>query len=440
MVTDSGARGNVSLDAALSEAEQRFIAANPKSAAQYERATGPLPGGNTRSVLYYRPFPLALSGGEGCRVRDLDGHEYIDFLSEYTAGLYGHSNPLIAKAVHEALDSGIVLGGQNATEAALAEAIVARFPSIERVRFTNSGTEGNLMAIASARAFTGRSKVMVMDGGYHGGVLYFAHGGSPVNAPFDYLLGRFNDPGHCREMIRTHADDLACVIVEPLQGSGGCIPASQEFLACLREETRAAGALLIFDEVMTSRLGPGGLQGLTGIHADLTSVGKYLGGGLTFGAFGGRADILDRFDPRRPDAWPHAGTFNNHVLTMTAGLTGLTRVFTPEEAVRLNAGGDHLRGELNALADKHGLPVQFTGRGSMIGVHFRRGEIRNIEDVDAGRNELRPLLHLDLLSQGIYAAGRGAFLLSLPHGEPEFSALLAAMDEFMQSRHALLAD
>lgn len=429
---------NVDLASALAEAEQRFIAANPLSAAQYERATAPLPGGNTRSVLFYRPFPLTLAGGEGCRVRDLDGHEYVDFLSEYTAGLYGHSNPLILAAVHKALDRGIVLGGHNEIEAELAAAIVARFPSIDRVRFTNSGTEANMMAIASARAFTGRSKVMVMDGGYHGGVLYFAHGGTPINAPFDYVIGRYNDPERCRDLIRQHADDLACVITEPLQGSGGCIPATDEFLSCLREETRSAGALLIFDEVMTSRLGPGGLQGITGIHADLTSMGKYLGGGLTFGAFGGRADIMDRFDPRRPDAWPHAGTFNNNVLTMTAGLTGLTQVFTPEEAVRLNAGGDRLRADLNMLADRHDLPMQFTGRGSMIGVHFSRGAIDRIDDVDAGRNGLRPLLHLDLLAQGIYAAGRGAFLLSLPHGEPEFAALLGAVDEFMQSRRGLI--
>ena len=278
-----------------------------------------------------------------------------------------------------------------------------------------------------------------MDGGYHGGVLYFAHGGSPVNAPFDYVLGRFNDADHCRDLIRQHADDLACVIVEPVQGSGGCIPGSEEFLSCLRQETRAAGALLIFDEVMTSRLGPGGFQGLTDIHADLTSFGKYLGGGLTFGAFGGRADIMDRYDPRRPDAWPHAGTFNNNVLTMTAGLTGLTKVLTPEASVRLNENGDRLRGRLNDLAETHGLPMQFTGRGSMIGTHFRGGEIRNADDADAGRNELRPLMHLDLLDQGIYAAARGAFLLSLPHGEPEFDALLAAMDEFMQTRRALIA-
>lgn len=439
MATPEVPASNIDLASALEEAEQRFVDANPLSAAQYRRATGPLPGGNTRSVLFYRPFPLALAGGEGCHVHDLDGHDYIDFLSEYTAGLYGHSNPLILAAVHKALDSGIVLGGQNSMEADLAEAVVTRFPSLDRVRFTNSGTEANMMAIVAARAFTGRNKVMVMEGGYHGGVLYFAHGGTPINAPFDYVLGRYNDAEHCRSLIRQHASELACVILEPMQGSGGCVPAGDDFLACLREETRNAGALLIFDEVMTSRLGPGGLQGETGILPDLTTLGKYLGGGMSFGAFGGRAEIMDRFDPRRPDAWPHAGTFNNNVLTMTAGLVGLTQVFTPDVARRFNAGGDRLRADLNALAERHDLPLQFTGRGSMIGVHFRRGEIRNSDDVDAGHNALRPLLHLDLLQQGIYAAGRGAFLLSLPHGEAEFAALLAAMDEFMQSRRGLIA-
>src|SRR3546814_8640838 len=161
------------------------------------------------------------------------------------------------------------------------------FPALERVHFTNSGTEANLMALAAARAFTGRDRVMVFRGAYHGGVLYF--GNSPLNVPFDYVMGDYNDPEGAARMIREQGDRLACVLVEPICGSGGCLPGSEAFLEALRGATEATGALLIFDEVMTSRLTPEGLHGVLGIRPDLVTLGKYLGGGLSFGAFGGRA-------------------------------------------------------------------------------------------------------------------------------------------------------
>lgn len=432
------APANTDIASAVAEAQARFTAHNPKSREQLDKAAAYLPGGNTRTVLFYAPFPLTMSRGEGCHLWDLDGHRYVDFLGEYTAGLYGHSNPIIRAAIDKALDNGIVMGGQNQAEAELAEAIVDRFIGIERVRFTNSGTEANLMAVSAARAFTQRSGVMVMSGGYHGSVFYFAPGGSPLNAPFPYAMGTYNDVEQCRRLIREQGTDLACVIVEPMQGGGGCIQGSPEFLEMLREETTKSGALLIFDEVMTSRLGPSGLQGLLGITPDLTTLGKYVGGGMSFGAFGGRADIIDRFDPRRADAWPHAGTFNNNVLTMNAGLTGLTQIYTPDVAESFNARGDLLRQSLNAMAEKHGAAMQFTGRGSMMTVHFRTGEIRSVEDSVQGRNELKPLLHMDLVAQGIYPAARGMITLSLAHDEGSFAALEGAMEEFLISRSSLL--
>ncbi len=433
------AQRNVDLGSALAEAEARYIENNPQSRARFEAACAVMPGGNTRTSLYYSPFPLTLVSGQGARVQDVDGHDYVDFLGEYTAGLYGHSNPIIRKAIDGALDQGIVLGGQNEVEAELAAAVVDRFPSIERVRFTNSGTESNLMAISTARAITGREKVMAMKGGYHGGLLYFAAPEMPINAPFPYIIGRYNDIDYCRDLIQQHGDDIACVILEPMMGSAGCVPATREFLAMLREETERAGAMLIFDEVMTSRLGPGGLQGRLAITPDLTSLGKYIGGGLTFGAFGGRADILDRYDPRRPDAIPHAGTFNNNVLTMSAGLAGLTEVYPKDKVEAFNAQGDLLRERLNNLARARGLPVQFTGIGSMMSIHFRGGEIMNFEDVQAGNLDLRPLLQFDLFERDVYIARRGMFNLMLPMNEADFDTLTAAIDEFFDSRASLLA-
>jgi len=425
---------NADVDAALNEAKEAYVTSAPASLARYVEATTVMPGGNTRTVLHYAPFPLAMVRAEGCRMWDADGREYIDFLGEYTAGIYGHSDPVIRRAVDRALDNGISFGASNMTEARFARAVCERF-ELERVRFTNSGTEANLLAISVARIFTRRKKVLVFDGGYHGAVFGFAGGGSPINVPFEYVVAPYNDIERTRALI---TDDLALVILEPMIGSGGCIAATLPFLEMLRRETKQVGALLILDEVMTSRLAPGGLQSLVGVKPDLTTFGKYIGGGMSFGAFGGRAEIMDLFDPRRPDALPHAGTFNNNVLTMTAGLTGLTEVYTPEAAVALNARGETLRLRLNALCRATDAPVQFTGIGSMLAVHMMRGAVSSPEDAAKGDPKLKELFFFDMLAHGIWLARRGMMTLSLPIGDAECDALVAAVQEFLSVRRSLL--
>lgn len=427
---------NIDLETAYAEAADRFVAANPKSAAIHDQALTAMPGGNTRTVLHYHPFPLRFARGEGCRLWDADGHELVDFLGEYTAGLYGHSEPLIREAIKQAADDGWVLGGPNLLEARLAQAVVDRFPALERVRFTNSGTEANLMALAAARAFTGRDRIMVFKGAYHGGVLYFA--GSPLNAPFDYVMADYNDAEGTAALIRAEGARLAAVLVEPMSGSGGCIPGTGDFLAALRAATAETGALLIFDEVMTSRLSGEGLHGLLDLKPDLITLGKYLGGGLSFGAFGGREDVLARFDPRRPDAWPHAGTFNNNVFTMAAGLAGLTHVYTPDRAVMLNAAGDSLRGRLNDAIARRDLPMVVTGLGSMMAVHAGVSAPRSAPEASARNRRLIDLLHLDLIASGIYTARRGMMVLSLPMGAAEFDRFAAAFEEFLEIRRSVI--
>ena len=405
----------------VDEAIQSYVERNPESLRLHEARACVMPGGNTRSVLHVPPFPLTIVRAEGARIWDADGHEYLDFLGEYTAGLYGHSHPVIVAAIEAALADGIVLGGPNRYELELAEAIQARFPSIELLRFCNSGTEANLMAVSLARAVTGRPKIVVFEGGYHGGVLSFAHGGSPVNAPFEFVVGRYNDP----EAAALVTGDVAAVLVEPMQGSGGVIPGDRAFLQALRDAATAHGALLIFDEVMTSRLSTGGLQQVLEIRPDLTTLGKYVGGGLAFGAFGGRADLLGRFDPSRPDAFPHAGTFNNAVLTMAAGAAGLTRVYTADEVARLNALGDRLRDRLNAID----AVFQATGYGSMVGLHFTTAPIRRSSDSPPA-DEPRTLLHLHLLERGYSYARRGFVALSLPLGEDDVDGFAEAVESF----------
>ena len=228
---------NIDIAAALAEAQELYRGRNPKSLAQYREACAAMPGGNTRSAIFVDPFPLTMTRGAGSHLWDLDGHEYVDFLSEFTAGLFGHSHPKIRHAIDEALDSGWNLGAQGAAEARFAAAICDRFPSIELVRFTNSGTEANLMAVAAARALTGRDKILVFAGGYHGGVFYFRGKGSAVNAPFDFLLGEYNDIEGTRALVAPHHADLAAILLEPMLGGSGCIPATREFLADLRALT-----------------------------------------------------------------------------------------------------------------------------------------------------------------------------------------------------------
>ena len=432
------AQRNITLEDALRDAEARYAEANPKSRARHAEACEVMPGGNTRSILFYPPFPLAITRGEGARLWDLDGHAYVDLLGEYTAGLYGHSNPIIQAAVRAALESGIVLGGPNPYEAELARLICARFPSCDLVRFCNSGTEANVNALCAARAITGRSQILVFDGAYHGGPLTFAHGDSPMNLPFSWVRGTYNELEATTAAIERHSRELAAIIVEPMMGAAGAIAGDPAFLQGLREAATRHGIVLIFDEVMTSRLSPGGLQATLGINPDLTTFGKYLGGGLSFGAFGGRADLMARFDPRHPDALPHSGTYNNNVLTMAAGVAGLSDVFTPEAAVALNEAGDTLRARLNRIAREAAVPMQVAGVGSIMCVHFHDRPLASPADAES-HLAARALFHLDMLERGFYLARRGFISPSLALEPADYDAFAAAFEDFLDAYGPLLA-
>ncbi len=433
-------RRNAGLEAVLAEAHERFAAANPKSLARHREAAGALPGGNTRAVLWYRPFPLAMAGGSGCHLEDIDGHRYVDFVSEYTAGLYGHSDPTIAEALISAVRGGTALGAPNLFEARYAQAIVDRFPAIERVRFCNSGTEANIMALSMARAITGRSKVVAFREGYHGGVLTFAHGGSPLNLPFPFVFADYNDMEGVAALIEREGADIAAIIIEPMMGGGGCIPAERAFLALLREKASAKGIILIFDEVMTSRLSYRALHGELGINPDLVTLGKYLGGGASFGAFGGRADLMDRFDPAAPGAFSHGGTFNNNILSMAGGLAGFTQVLTEEASRRVNALGDRMRAEMNAALERRGAAGVVLGRGSLMNLHFVAGEVKGPEDLEAADPDLLALWHVEMLLAGFHVTPRGMLALSLPFTDAEIDAFVAAFDNFLAEYRSVLPE
>lgn len=430
---------NADVGTALADAKRDYAAGHPGSRRVHAAAVGHLPGGNTRTGIFFDPFPVAWARGEGARLWDEDGQCCIDFLGEATAGIYGHNHPVIRAAVETQLDRGWNFGGHTALEGEMAALLTGRFPSLERVRFCNSGTEANTFAVQTARVMTGRPAVLGFAGCYHGGFLTFAAAENPLNVPIPTVVAPYNDSEATAALIEAHASELAAVIVEPMVGSGGCIPARPDFLHMLRERTARHGIVLIFDEVMTSRLAPGGLQGKLGITPDLTSLGKYIGGGFTAGAFGGRADLLERYDPRQAAPLQHSGTYNNNVFSLRAGIAGLGQVFTPEAALALNARGDMLRDRLNSICEGAGAALQVTGLGSMLAFHAVRGPIASPADAAKGNARVRELLFYDLLAHGIYTMPRRGFIaLSLPLTEADFAVLATALSEFVASRASLL--
>ena len=435
---DAGGR-NLDLESAVDEVTARYTAANPGSRAQYERACESMPGGNTRTGMFYPPFPLAIEKAAGATLTDVDGHTYTDFVGDFSAGLYGHSHPVIREAVQATLDSGMAYGSTSPYEARLAALVCARFPSIEQVRFTTSGTEGNMLALVTARAVTGKDSIMVFEGAYHGGTIYFGREAAPIAVPFPFVIAPYNDAEEARRLIRENAHRLAAVLVEPLQGASGAIPASADFLGALREACSAHDVLLIFDEVMTSRVAPDGRQGQLGIVPDLTTLGKYIGGGFSCGALGGPAEIMKCFDPSRPDSFVHHGTFNNNVFMLIAGAAGLEKIFTPPVQIALNEAGDALRDALNGLAGRHGASFQVTGLGSIMTMHLQREPIRSIRDIAPRDSRLRQLLHLDLIDKGFFTARRGYMAPSLAIAETDCDGLIGVVDEFL-THHGHLLD
>lgn len=430
---------NVSIKSALEDARARYVERNPESHARHRRATEVMPGGNTRTVLFHSPFPLAIKGGRGCHVEDADGHDYVDYLGEYTAGLFGHSNPDIRAAIIGALDRGINLSGHNTVEPEFAEAVCARVPSLELVRFTNSGTEANLMAVATACIHTGRRKVLAFRGGYHGGLLSFGETPVATNVPHEFLMATYNDAAGTAALLEEHGDAIAAIIVEPMMGASGCIPADGSFLKLLRDEADRRGIVLIFDEVMTSRLSPGGLQEVHGILPDLTTLGKYMGGGMSFGAFGGRRELMSIYDPRRADSIGHAGTFNNNIMTMSAGLVAMTKLYTPDVARKLNALGDDLRERLNAVCHEHGAALVFTGIGSMMTAHFAATPPRNAGEAQQADQSLKELFYFEMLERGVFMARRAMVALSLEIAPKDCDMLVEAVADFVSLRKPLLS-
>lgn len=380
-----------------------YLARTPRSGELFERATRSLPGGSTRTTVYSAPYPPYIAAGEGLTVRDVDGNVYRDFLGNYTSLILGHAHPAVVAAVEAQVKRGAAFGAPTEIEIELAEELRRRLPSLELVRFTNSGTEATMFAIRAARAFTGRPLIAKFSASYHGthDAVMAGTPGVPEAMSGLVLELPWEDAEGVGRAIAGHEADLAAIIIEPVQGSGGVRPATPGFLAFLRAFADRHGALLIFDEIIAFRIGPGGAQGIFGVRPDLTALGKIIGGGHPLAAFGGRAEVMAVFDARRAGSISHGGTFNGNPVAAAAGLATLGEL-TPEVFARLDALGERLRLRVAETIARNGLDARISVVGSLFQVWSGVG----VSAVATGVGGV-PDLFLGLLLEGFYVAPRG---------------------------------
>ena len=437
----------------LDELAARFAAARPASAALHRRAGEVLPGGNTRTPLFHEPYPTYLVSGQGSRVVDADGLEYVDLVNNYTSLVHGHPSGQATTELADRARAGTALGAPTPLEVELAAELVERIGSVERVRFVNSGTEAVLYAVRTARAYTGRDDVVKAEGGYHGGAESMqvsvkslgvdgagvVEAGVPGAVAASTHVVPFNDAQAAQAEIRRLGDRLAAVVVEPVQGGAGALPAEPEYLQALRRASEEVGALLVFDEVMTLRLDHGGMQSAYGVRPDLTAMGKIIGGGLPVGAFGGRAEVMDVWDPRASRPLYHAGTFNGNPVTMVAGLRSL-RELTAERIAAINATGDRLRGFIDERAGHHRVPVTASGIGSVLQVHSGHQPPRSFRDAATRSKTLVRCLHLLLLEHGVFTAPRGAMNISTALTDGDLTVVEEAIEASLRQVAAALTD
>jgi glutamate-1-semialdehyde 2,1-aminomutase len=404
-----------------------------------------MPGGNSRTTVYFPPYPIYAARALGSRVWDVDGVERLDFINNYSSLIHGHNHPKIVEAIIAQAQRLLSISLPTEEEVQLAEIVTARMPAVEQVRFCNSGTEGVMFAIKAARAWTGRPKIAKVEGAYHGSgdtasvsvnpspdkwgdpsePASVAGGGSGPGAAADTVVIPMNDIENTRRIIRKHGAELAGVVLDPLVKNLGYVAATQGFVKMLREECDAAGAMLIFDEVYSMRLGFHGAQGALGINPDLTAMGKIIGGGLPVGAVGGRSDIMTAlFDPRGHAKVSHGGTFNANPMTMAAGVAAMT-LFDRAAFDRLSALGERLRAGLREALGIAKVPGTVGGATSMVSLFHVDANPQTYRDVvQSRRSNAQAGVRAEkffryMLNHGVLMGAPGFFVLSTAVTEDE---------------------
>ncbi|MCG8632965.1 MAG: aspartate aminotransferase family protein [Desulfobacterales bacterium] len=411
-----------------SEYQKRF----PLCRERHERLLNYIPGGATRSLSYFKPWPLHISHGRGAYVYTHEGHALLDVTNAYGALIHGHGDPDVSAAVCAGIERGSQYSTPTDGQYKLARLLCERVPGFDRVRFLNSGTEATMFAMRTARAFTGRDKILKMTGGFHGTHDSVAAStkknvitaGIPGAMTRDILEVPFNDAAALENAVSANAGELAAVIMEPFLGAGGVVLPEEGYLKRVREVTRAHEVLLIFDEIFSFRVDQGGCQNLFGVTPDITTVGKVVGGGLPIGVLGGRADVMNIYcheNTKMP--LYHSGTFNGYETVMQAGYAALSKFDAPATAA-VNAMGDRLQSGLLDLFADTGLNIQSTQIGSLLNLHFVNEPVTTPEQVLGSEEELHALMHLSLLNKGVFSIPRGLFILSTAITETEIDGLL----------------
>ena len=409
----------------------------PKSLEMQRKASSYLPGGSSRGTAYFDPYPHFIERGKGSYVYDVDGNKYLDFMINATSLILGHANRHISAVIKDQIDLGAAYSGPTESQINLAEILCTRLPSIDTIRFTNSGTEATMMAIRAARLYTGKEKIVKIEGGYHGSHEYVSvsvytpqdklnpsgpapipeYDGQPKNVAEGVFVVEYNDIEGMRDILDRYSHEIACVIMEPVVSSFGYLPADQEYLEFTRAKTSELGIVLIFDEVQSFRLSSGGAQEFFNVVPDMTALGKIIGGGLAVGAFGGKKEIMNGFDPSNGGAEiAHAGTFNANPLTMKAGIVVMESL-TDDVYIRMNALGKEIREKLNAVFSELDVSVQITGIGSFFGMHFTDKLISNYRDVVTTESATKKAFFLAMLNEGVLLNGLSGSLNVYSTGE-----------------------
>ena len=432
------------------------------SAELFDRACEVMPGGNTRTTVWHAPHPIYAASGQGCRIKDVDGKTYLDFINNYTSMIHGHANPVVAEAVRKQLEIGTCFAMPTESEIELAELLCKRSPGFERVRFTNSGSEAVMMALKAARAHTGKPKIAKCEGAYHGSydfaevsldsapeswgnadpnsVAYTS--GTPRSVLDEVIVIPFNRVEETENILAAHADELACVLIDPMPNRAGLIPATPEYLEMLRRFTTNNDMLLVFDEVISFRLGHGGAQGEFNVSPDLTALAKIIGGGFPIGAVAGTAEVMKVFDPRqgKPLA-PHGGTFNANPISMVAGKAAM-ELLTPEEFDRINGLGGRARGGLTKAIADAGVEGQITGAGSLLRIHMTSVPLVDYRSARATATQSAALSSVidNMHSNGVLLAETGLCAISTAMGETEIDEFIDIFADALastgQPRHA----
>ena len=437
------------LNQILDDQNIQYVNRTKNSYRKHKLATKVMPGGNTRTTQWMEPYPFFAENAEGMYINDIDGNQYLDFMLNATTLILGHAHPDIVKTLTQQIQEGTVYSVPTDGQSKLADILVERIPSFEKVRFTNSGTEATMMAIMAARSFTKKTKIAKFEGGYHGthdhvsvsvypkkedlntethpGVPEYSY--QPKSILEDVIVLPYNDIEKSKELIHKFKDDLSCIIMEPIISNFGYLPLDLEFIKFIREITEELGIVLIFDEIQSFRVSSGGAQESFGITPDMTTLGKIIGGGLPVGAFGGKDEIMELFDPTSSNYdIAHAGTFNGNPLTMEAGVTVMENL-TSNNFEKMNHLGDSLRSKLSSVFNEINLDVQVTGYGSLFGINFNGNKIKDYRSFLNNNSDMTKILFSYLRNKGILLQLKNAGALNILMTEKEIDYLVDSTRE-----------